>query len=51
MDRMMTEVIKLYTVHVFKLQHINGMAQIKQAKFGVIDMDFVLGVGGYDLER
>ncbi|KAJ0786429.1 putative tubulin, cobalamin (vitamin B12) biosynthesis CobW-like, cobW-like domain superfamily [Helianthus annuus] len=27
------------------------MAQIKQAKFGIVDMDFVLGVGGYDLDR
>ena len=27
------------------------MAQIQQAKFGVVDMDFVLGVGGYDLDR
>lgn len=27
------------------------MAQIKLAKFGVVDMEFVLGVGGYDLER
>lgn len=27
------------------------MAQIKLAKFGSVDMDFVLGVGGYDLER
>ncbi|KAI3501589.1 hypothetical protein L1887_29475 [Cichorium endivia] len=34
-----------------KIQHINGMAQIKKAKFGVVDMDFVLGVGGYDLDR
>jgi hypothetical protein len=32
-------------------QHINGMAQIKQAKFGSVDIDFVLGVGGYDLQR
>ncbi|MFS7990248.1 putative cobalamin (vitamin B12) biosynthesis CobW-like, cobW-like domain superfamily [Helianthus anomalus] len=32
-------------------RHINGIAQIKQAKFGVVDMDFVLGVGGYDLDR
>ena len=30
---------------------MNGMAQIKQAKFGAVDMDFVLGVGGYDLDR
>lgn len=35
----------------FAFQHINGMAQIKLAKYGVVDMDFVLGVGGYDLER
>ncbi|KAL4274381.1 hypothetical protein HN51_057163 [Arachis hypogaea] len=34
-----------------KIKHINGMAQIKQATFGVVDVDFVLGVGGYDLER
>ncbi|KAM5573648.1 hypothetical protein ABKV19_013276 [Rosa sericea] len=34
-----------------KIKHINGMAQIKLAKFGSLDMDFVLGVGGYDLER
>lgn len=32
-------------------QHINGMAQIKRAKHGVVNMDFVLGVGGYDLDR
>lgn len=32
-------------------QHINGMAPIKLAKFGLVDMDFVLGVGGYDLDR
>ncbi|XP_078438271.1 uncharacterized protein LOC144708721 [Wolffia australiana] len=34
-----------------KIKHINGMAQIKHAKFGDVDVDFVLGVGGYDLER
>ncbi|KAL3497952.1 hypothetical protein ACH5RR_040684 [Cinchona calisaya] len=34
-----------------RIKHINGMAQIKLAKFGVVDMDFVLGVGGYDLDR
>ncbi|XP_062118407.1 uncharacterized protein LOC133832032 [Humulus lupulus] len=27
------------------------MAQMKQAKFGSVDMDFFLGVGGYDLDR
>lgn len=34
-----------------RIKHINGMAQIKLAKYGVVDMDFVLGVGGYDLDR
>ncbi|KAG6408254.1 hypothetical protein SASPL_131258 [Salvia splendens] len=34
-----------------RVKHINGMAQIKQAKYGLVDMDFVLGVGGYDLDR
>ncbi|GAV58624.1 cobW domain-containing protein/CobW_C domain-containing protein [Cephalotus follicularis] len=34
-----------------KIKHINGMAQIKLAKYGSVDMDFVLGIGGYDLER
>ncbi|PIN20133.1 Cobalamin synthesis protein [Handroanthus impetiginosus] len=34
-----------------RIKLINGMAQIKQAKYGVVDMDFVLGVGGYDLDR
>jgi len=33
------------------LQFINGMAQMKTAKFGDVDMDFVLGIGGYDLDR
>ncbi|KAL8498540.1 hypothetical protein ACS0TY_021754 [Phlomoides rotata] len=34
-----------------RIKFINGMAQIKRAKYGVVDMDFVLGVGGYDLDR
>ncbi|KAF3945959.1 hypothetical protein CMV_027719 [Castanea mollissima] len=34
-----------------KIKHINGIAQIKLAKFGSVDMDFVLGVGVYDLQR
>ncbi|KAF8011057.1 hypothetical protein BT93_J1618 [Corymbia citriodora subsp. variegata] len=33
-----------------RIKHINGMAQIKLAKYGSVDMDFVLGVGGYDLD-
>jgi hypothetical protein len=39
----------VFSVHC--CQHINGIAQVKLAKFGSVDMDFVLGVGGYDLER
>ncbi|KAI3453871.1 hypothetical protein Pfo_010534 [Paulownia fortunei] len=34
-----------------RIKLINGLAQIKLAKYGVVDMDFVLGVGGYDLDR
>ncbi|KAL6530849.1 hypothetical protein OROGR_014709 [Orobanche gracilis] len=34
-----------------RIKLINGMAPIKLAKYGVVDMDFVLGVGGYDLGR
>ncbi|KAK4802704.1 hypothetical protein SAY86_000907 [Trapa natans] len=34
-----------------RIKHINGMAQIKHAKYGTVDMDFVLGIGGYDLNR
>lgn len=34
-----------------RIKHINGMAPIKRAKYGLVDMDFVLGVGGYDLDR
>ncbi|XP_074264627.1 uncharacterized protein LOC141587100 [Silene latifolia] len=34
-----------------KIKHINGIAQIKYAKYGNVDLDFVLGVGGYDLDR
>ncbi|EXC26249.1 hypothetical protein L484_022823 [Morus notabilis] len=34
-----------------RIKKINGMAQMKLAKFGSVDMDFVLGVGGYDLDR
>ncbi|KAF8670231.1 hypothetical protein HU200_050762 [Digitaria exilis] len=34
-----------------KIKLINGMAQMKKAKLGDVDMDFVLGIGGYDLDR
>lgn len=34
-----------------RIKCINAMAPVKLAKYGSVDMDFVLGVGGYDLER
>ncbi|KAL6651321.1 hypothetical protein ACP70R_010246 [Stipagrostis hirtigluma subsp. patula] len=34
-----------------KIKLINGMAQMTKSKFSDVDMDFVLGIGGYDLER
>ena len=27
------------------------MADLKRTKFGKVDLDYVLGVGGFDLER
>ncbi|KAL4576302.1 hypothetical protein LXL04_012394 [Taraxacum kok-saghyz] len=30
-------------------QHVNGMAQIKQATYGNVDMDFVLGVAEWEV--
>uniref|UniRef100_J3M117 CobW/HypB/UreG nucleotide-binding domain-containing protein n=1 Tax=Oryza brachyantha TaxID=4533 RepID=J3M117_ORYBR len=38
-------------VLINKIKLINGMAQMRKTKFGDVDMDFVLGIGGYDLER
>jgi hypothetical protein len=32
-------------------QRINGMAQVQKAKLAKVNMDYVLGVGGFDLER
>lgn len=34
-----------------RIKSINRIAQMQEAKFGAVDMDFVLGVGGYDLDR
>ncbi|RRT47686.1 hypothetical protein BHE74_00022882 [Ensete ventricosum] len=33
------------------MQNINGMAYLKRAEYGKVDLDYVLGVGGFDLER
>ncbi|GLJ26261.1 hypothetical protein SUGI_0504690 [Cryptomeria japonica] len=34
-----------------KIKRINGLARVKYTKFGVVDMDYVLGIGGFDLQR
>lgn len=34
-----------------RLRSINAMAQIKRAQRSVVDMNYVLGVGGFDIER
>lgn len=55
-DRIIVNKIDLVTeadleVLTKRIKQINGMAQIKHAKYGGVDVDFVLGVGGYDLDR
>lgn len=32
-------------------QNINRMANLKRTEFGKVDLDYVLGIGGFDLER
>lgn len=34
-----------------QIKRINGMAQVRSAKLAEVDLDYVLGVGGFDLER
>lgn len=34
-----------------RLRGINAMARMRRAQRGVVDLDYVLGVGGFDLER
>ncbi|KAI4351134.1 hypothetical protein L6164_005517 [Bauhinia variegata] len=36
---------------VQRIRKINGMAHLKRTEFGKVDLDYVLGVGGFDLER
>ncbi|KAJ7962812.1 COBW domain-containing protein 1-like [Quillaja saponaria] len=36
---------------VQRIKKINGMAHMKQTEFGKVDLDYVLGIGGFDLER
>ncbi|XP_010497326.1 PREDICTED: COBW domain-containing protein 1 [Camelina sativa] len=34
-----------------RIKTINSMAHMKQTKYGKVDLDYVLGIGGFDLER
>ncbi|KAJ1698509.1 hypothetical protein LUZ63_007021 [Rhynchospora breviuscula] len=34
-----------------RVRNINGMAHLKRAEYGNVDLDYVLGIGGFDLER
>ncbi|XAR50517.1 hypothetical protein NMG60_11004862 [Bertholletia excelsa] len=36
---------------VQRIRNINGMAHLKRTQFGKVDLDYVLGIGGFDLER
>nr|CAB3451384.1 unnamed protein product [Digitaria exilis] len=36
---------------VDRIRGINRMANLKQAEYGKVDLDYVLGIGGFDLER
>ncbi|KQK01191.1 uncharacterized protein LOC100836558 [Brachypodium distachyon] len=36
---------------VERIRSINRMANLKRAEYGKVDLDYVLGIGGFDLER
>lgn len=36
---------------VERIKNINNMASLKRTEFGKVDLDYVLGIGGFDLER
>ncbi|OMP01453.1 hypothetical protein COLO4_11856 [Corchorus olitorius] len=36
---------------VKRIKNINSMAQMKRTEFGKVDLEYVLGIGGFDLER
>ncbi|KAI7726122.1 hypothetical protein M8C21_020201 [Ambrosia artemisiifolia] len=39
------------TAVVQRIKGINRMAELKRTEFGKVDLDYVLGIGGFDLER
>ncbi|KFK42467.1 hypothetical protein AALP_AA2G260900 [Arabis alpina] len=36
---------------VQRIKTINSLAQMTRTKYGTVDLDYVLGIGGFDLER
>ncbi|KAL4368211.1 hypothetical protein GQ457_05G025730 [Hibiscus cannabinus] len=36
---------------VKRIRNINGMAHLQRTEFGKVDLEYVLGIGGFDLER
>lgn len=36
---------------VKRIRNMNGMAHLKRTEFGKVDLEYVLGIGGFDLER
>ncbi|KAL6507036.1 hypothetical protein OROHE_022171 [Orobanche hederae] len=36
---------------VERIRSINRMAELKRTQYGIVDLDYVLGIGGFDLER
>ncbi|XP_039038279.1 COBW domain-containing protein 1-like isoform X2 [Hibiscus syriacus] len=36
---------------VKQIRNINSMAHLKRTEFGKVDLEYVLGIGGFDLER
>ncbi|GAB4842114.1 hypothetical protein Ancab_012072 [Ancistrocladus abbreviatus] len=36
---------------IHRVKNINNMAHLKKTQFGKVDLNYVLGIGGFDLER
>lgn len=36
---------------VQRIKNINGLAHLKRTEYGKVNLDYVLGIGGFDLER
>jgi hypothetical protein len=35
----------------YLFQKINSLANLKRTEYGKVNLDYVLGIGGFDLER